>query len=47
MTRTANDANRHESPTRHTASKAGMVEWYLKQQRRMAEHLRRYHGRED
>lgn len=47
MTPTANNTNRHESPTRHTAMKAGMVEWYPKQQRQMAKHLRRNHGREN
>lgn len=49
MTPTANNIDRryHESPTRRTIVKAEMVRWYLKQQRQMAEQLRRIHGRED
>nr|DAL03894.1 MAG TPA: hypothetical protein [Caudoviricetes sp.] len=47
MTTTTNNTNRHESPTCRTTMKAGMVRWYLKQRRQMAEHLRRNHGREN
>lgn len=49
MTTTITNTDRqpHESPTRRTITKIEMVRWYLQQQRRMAEQLRRIHGREN
>lgn len=47
MTPTTNTINHHENPTHRTTMKAGMVRWYLKQRRQMAEHLRMNHGREN
>lgn len=47
MTPTITNIDRHESPTRRTIMKTEMVRWYLEQQRRTAEQLRRIHGRED
>lgn len=45
MTPTINNID--ESPTRRAITKTEMVRWYREQQRRMAEQLRRIHGRED
>lgn len=49
MTPTINntDPQYAESPTRRTIMKAETVRWHREQRRRMAEQLRRIHGRED
>lgn len=49
MTPTINNIDRqcNESPTRRTIMKTEMVRWYLEQQRKMAEQLRRIYGREN